>query len=64
MTYQHHHQVEVVVKLVSHKIEFEIEISIYLLYIQICGCEYLYIVIKRCPKLHLSKHPPTKKHKT
>ena len=27
-------------------------------YIYICGCEYLYVVIKPCPKLHVSKHPP------
>ena len=34
------------------------EIIISLLYIQICGCEYLHIVIQPCPKLHFSKHPP------
>ena len=39
---------------------------IYLLYTQICGCEYLYRsteLVKPCPKLHFSKHAPRQKKK-
>ena len=38
-------------------------VIIYLVYIHICGCAYLYIVIKPCPKLHFSNtHTRPKKH--